>query len=356
MDLEYFKDLKAGGCIMLNYGIESGSQRVLDAMDKGVTVAEMEQNFRDGKAVGIWAATNWILGFPTEQLQDFADSMTFLWRMRDMNINNVGAGVGFGLGPETIAGQNPHAFNLSYQKYQGHWITQDFTKGGTHVMMRVKTFHTFLDHMVGCTPTPFGYPQRPNLAKEHYVITLDDPTCQREIEYEQFDYEIIKPNLNPWANSLVNEIWPFLRMLWLTRGGYSAEIRFNPDIDLREFGSQYGPRQFYAVYLFKISADGDWTADFDIRFEQVDNEFDVRDPPPRGRKGPFYAQDYSRMNSNTARRARQLAKPSWGIEGRNDMNFSELLREEAVLNATTDFSFQHRYINTGKWSRGAHHG
>ena len=77
MDLEYMQDLADGGCIMLNYGIESGSQKVLDDMHKNVTIEEMEQNLIDGKKVGIYAATNWIVGFPPEELQDFADSMTF---------------------------------------------------------------------------------------------------------------------------------------------------------------------------------------------------------------------------------------------------------------------------------------
>jgi anaerobic magnesium-protoporphyrin IX monomethyl ester cyclase len=350
MDLEYYKDLKAGGCIMLNYGIESGSQHVLDDMAKGVTIAEMEQNFRDGKEVGIFAATNWIVGFPTETLQDFADSMTFLWRMRNMNINNVGAGVGYGLGPETIVGQNPHKFNISWQKYQGHWITRDFTKGGTHVMHRVKTFHMFLDFMTGCTETPFGYPVRINLAKEHYKIKLNNPKMIREIEYEKFDYDIIKPNINPFADALVNEMWPFFRMLWKTRGGFEAEVQYNPTIDLKEFGTQYGPGMFNAVYKFKISDDGEWEADFDFKFEQIDNPFDDRDPPPAGRKGPFYAQDYSRMMSNTAKRARKLAKPEWDLEvGRDDNDFWKLLEEERLLNEAIDFTFNYRYTGTGNW-------
>lgn len=350
MDLEYFKDLKAGGCIMLNYGIESGSQHVLDEMAKGVTIAEMEQNFRDGKEVGIWAATNWIVGFPTETLQDFSDSMTLLWRMRNMNINNVGAGVGYGLGPETIVGQNPHKFNISWQKYQGHWITNDFTMGGTHIMHRVKTFHVFLDLMKGTTDVPFGYPIRFNLAKEHYKITLDNPNTMREIEYEKFDYNIIKPNINSYADTLVNEMWPFFRMLWKTRGGYEAEVLYNPDIDLREFGSQYGPGMFTAVYKFKITDDGDWTADFKYKFAQIDNPFDDREPPPLGRKGPFYAQDYSRMMSNSAKRARKLAKPSWDLEaGRDGQDFTDLLEEERILNSTVDFTFNYRYRNKGQW-------
>ncbi len=352
MDLEYFKDLKAGGCIMLNYGIESGSQKVLNDMAKGVTVEEMEANFKHGKEVGIFAATNWIVGFPTEDHKDFADSMTFLWRMRKMNINNIGAGVGFGLGPETIAGQNPHKFNLSYQKYQGHWITNDFIKGGTHVMHRVKSFHMFIDFMVGCTEMPFGYPIRYNLAKEHYKIKLNNPSNIKEIDsYEDFDYNIINPGLNPFADTLVNEMWPFFRMLWKTRGGYTAEVLFNPEIDLKEFGSQFGPGMLNAVYKFNIDDDGNWEADFSWDFKQVDNPYDDRVRPPLGRKGPFYAQDYSRMMSNTAKRARRLAKPNWDLEsGRSGQDFTDLLNEEELLNDTVDFSFKYRYIKNGKWN------
>jgi hypothetical protein len=358
MDLEFFKDLKAGGCIVLNYGIESGSQRVLDAMNKGVTIEEMEANFRHGKEVGIFAATNWIVGFPNEELQDFADSMTFLWRNRNNNINNVGAGVGMAVGPETIVGQNTHRFNVSAHKYQGHWITNDLKRGGTHVMTRVKTFHMFLDFMTGCTETPFGYPVRFNLAKEHYEIILHNPSLIKEIDhYEDFDYNIIKPNINPFADALVNEMWPFFRMLWKTRGGYTAKVKFNPEIDLKEFGGQFGPGMYTATFIFSITDEGKWHANFDYHFDQIDNPYDDRPYPHEfdengnpGRKGPFYAQDYSRMMSNTAIRAKKLAKPSWGINGRSGADFGDLLREEAHLNKIINFSFKYKFDQSGDWS------
>jgi hypothetical protein len=267
-----------------------------------------------------------------------------------MNINNVGAGVGYGLGPETIVGQNTHKFNISAQKYVGHGLTSDFTNGGTHVLTSVKTLHMFLDLMTGCTEVPFGYPVRFNLAKEHYTIRLDNPYLIKEIEYEKFDYNIIKPNLNPFADALVNEMWPFFRMLWKTRGGYEAEILFNPTIDLKEFGTQYGPGMYNALFKFKISDDGQWTAYFKYKFDQIDNPYDEREPPPRGRKGPFYAQDYSRMMSNTAKRARKLAKPTWDVEaGRSGDDFNVLLEEERILNNTIDFTFQYRYRGQGHW-------
>ena len=352
MNLEYLQDLADGGCIMFNFGCESGSQKVLDDMHKGITIAEMEQNFSDCKKVGIYCATNWVVGFPTENYQDYSDTMTFMWRMRNMNINNMGLGIGFNVGHETIVGQNPHAYNVSWHKYQSHWISKDFTIGGTHVMTRVKNIHIWLDLFAGCTDIPIGYPTRPSLARDHYKIKLNDSTVRKEMHYEKFDYNIIPPinDTNVFANSLVNEMWPFFRNLWRARGGYTAEILFNPDIDLKEFGHQFGPGMYNAVYKFTISDEGIWEADFDIKFDQVDNP--LHDPAsPAWRKGPFYAQDASRMQSNTAKRARKLAKPTWDlVKGRSDQDFADLLDEERKLNDTIDFSFELKWQGKGDWS------
>lgn len=353
MTLDYLQDLADGGCVMFNFGCESGSQKVLDDMHKGVTIQEMEQNFIDCKKVGIWAATNWIVGFPTEDHQDYSDTMTFMWRMRNENVNNMGLGVGYGLGPETIVGQNPHAYNVSWHKYQSFWITKDMAMGGPHVMIRVKAITMWLDFFNGCTDVPIGYPVRHNLKREHYKIKLNNPELQKEMFYEKFDYNIIFPiaSNNPFANQLVNEMWPFFRNLWRARGGYEAEVLFNPEIDLKEFGTHFGPGQFWATYKFKIDDEGKWEADFDIKFEQVDNPLDDRLPPPEGRKGPFFAQDYSRIQANTAKRARRLAKPEWSLdEGRSGQDFADLLEEEKYLNATINFSFHTRWLGSGDWS------
>jgi hypothetical protein len=140
--------------------------------------------------------------------------------------------------------------------------------------------------------------------------------------------------------------------LWKCRGGYEAEILFNPEIDLKEFGSQFGPGMFNAAYKFKIDDAGKWEADFDMKFNQnVENPYDDRLPPPEGRKGPFYAQDYSRLQSNTTKRARKLARPEWSDEdGRSGQDFADLLDEEILLNTTMDFSFELHYVGTGDWS------
>jgi hypothetical protein len=329
MDLEYLQDLAESGCVYLNYGCESGSQQVLDAMAKGVTIAEMEQNFRDGKKVGIQAATNWIVAFPTETHNDYADTMTFLWRNRDMNINNMSTGIGFGQGPETITGQNPDKFNICHQKYLGHWITKDFRMGGTHTLMRVKCMSIYLDQII--EDRKISYPIRPNLKKYHYTIKYNDAGIQQPIEYEKFDYNIITTNINPYADGLVNEIWPLLRMLWKSRGGYETTIQFDPDLDSAEFGNQYGTGKYTAKFYFKISTDGKWSADFTWDFKQ---HYEYEPYKEESRQGPFFAQDFSNMTSNASLRAKKLAKPSWGMESRSGHDYKKLFDEESLLNNT----------------------
>jgi hypothetical protein len=345
MDLEYYQMLADSGCAMLNYGIESGSQKVLDDMDKKVTVAEMEQNFRDGAKVGVGAFTNWIVGFPTEQYQDFADTLTFLWRNRNMNIINISPGFGFGLGMNTVAGQNPDRFNILHHKYLDGVITKDFRLSKFHILNRMKSFFIFVQNLI--TENPIHIPQRPNIPMFHYTLKFLDPTVQKEIEYEQFDYDIIKPNISPFADSLVNEMFVLFRMIWRTRGGFHMTVKYDEELDMMEFGGRNaGP--YWATHDFTIDDDGNWTYDATFKFVQPPSITDPGDPMlPRS---PFFAQDYSRETVNAAKRAKKLAKPTeWGVEGRDHIQFMALLEEEKMLNETVDFTFDYAWSGKGKW-------
>ena len=261
MDLEYYKDLRAGGCEVLNYGIESGSQVVLDLMDKKVTVPEMEANFRDGHAVGIQAMTNWIVGFPNEGPKELEDTLTFLWRMRNFGITNISQGTGFSVGVDTIVGQNFDKFNLSPFYYYDHWITKDHKMSIVHKLIRMKSFSVYTDFLQ--TDLPCSKPTRPNLAKYHYDIEFDNPDTLNDIEYDydDFDYDIIKPGISNFADSLCNEIWPFFRILWRTRGGYKMTLRFRKEWEYEEWG-QRNAAPLNADYVFEIDDEGNWSADF----------------------------------------------------------------------------------------------
>ena len=343
MDLDYYRDLAASGCVALSYGCESGSQRVLDAMDKGTTVAEMEQNLRDGAAVGLEAYTNWIVAYPEEDYQDFADTMTMIWRNRDHNITDISPGQGYSVGVDSIVGQNLSKHNLLTEYYLGCWITKDLRMSKLNRFMRVKTFSVFLDHLV--TKLDIAKNTRHNL-RQCYDIVLADPQRLNHIDYEQFSYDIIHTDQGVMGNSVANEIWPLLRMLWRTRGAYTAEIRFDPEFDLAEFGEGVAC-PITAVYRFNINAQGAWTADFDISYQQPPFTAGI---PHKTPDQPWCAIDFGRNNSNSAIRARRLARPDLTdpAEGFNDGDWARIMAQHEQIK-DRDLSFHVQWQGQGYW-------
>jgi len=365
MDYEFFKDLKAGGCEVLNYGIESGSQVVLDLMDKKVTVEEMEANFRDGHAAGIEAMTNWIVGFPNEGPKELEDTLTFLWRMRNYGITNIAQGTGFSVGVDTIVGQNFDKFNLLPFYYYDHWITKDMRMSIVHKLIRMKSFSIFTDFLQ--TDKICSKPTRPNLAEFHYDIEWNDPDRLNSIEYDydDFDYNIIKPDISNFADSLVNEIWPFFRMLWRTRGGYKMTLRFRKDWEYEEWGSR-NAAPLDADYVFEIDDDGNWKADFWWDYQQDpyddwEDKYWFEDGEQRMGVDPWSPvwaiMDFTRENSNAVVRARRLAwKGDPDKKNKDPYNAydKEVFREHEKLflrYRNIDLSFKYAWNGTGKWKK-----
>lgn len=364
MDLEYYRDLRAGGCEVLNYGIESGSQVVLDLMDKKVTVEEMEQNFQDGHAVGIQAMTNWIVGFPNEGPKELEDTLTFLWRMRNYGITNISQGTGFSVGVDTIVGQNFDRFNLLPFYYYDHWMTKDMRASIVHKLIKMKAFSIFTDFLQ--TDLPCSKPTRHNLAKFHYDIEFIDPDRLNTVEYDyaEFDYNIIKPGISNFADSLVNEIWPFFRILWRTKGGYKMTLRFRKDWEYEEWG-QRNAAPLNADYVFEIDDDGNWKADFWWNYQQdpydtwedkywIENGIQKMSVDPWS---PVWAiMDFTRDNSNAAVRARKLAwkgdedkKSRDPYDAHNRQVFKD--HERMFLKyRNLDLSFKYTWQGKGKWN------
>lgn len=76
----FCRKLKSAGCSELWFGIESGSQRVLNSMKKGYHVATMDAVLRAAHEAGIRTMALLMVGFPTETLEDFEETLNFLRR------------------------------------------------------------------------------------------------------------------------------------------------------------------------------------------------------------------------------------------------------------------------------------
>jgi radical SAM superfamily enzyme YgiQ (UPF0313 family) len=70
--------MKAAGCGELWFGVESGSQSVLNSMRKGYTVPVAEAVLRSVHAAGIGTMVLLMMGFPTETEEDFQETLSFV--------------------------------------------------------------------------------------------------------------------------------------------------------------------------------------------------------------------------------------------------------------------------------------
>ncbi|MBD3313415.1 radical SAM protein [Candidatus Woesearchaeota archaeon] len=83
MTEELLKIMKQAGCIYLNFGIESGSNKVLRDMGKKFRREDAERLIRITHKAGIGVVTNWIVGYPTETKEDFQQTIDFLVRNKE---------------------------------------------------------------------------------------------------------------------------------------------------------------------------------------------------------------------------------------------------------------------------------
>lgn len=79
-DVDFCRRLRAAGCTMLKLGLESGSQGVLDAMDKGIRLELAEQVFAALHRAGIATYVYLLFGTPTESLDKARATMAFVQR------------------------------------------------------------------------------------------------------------------------------------------------------------------------------------------------------------------------------------------------------------------------------------
>jgi len=78
VDQEILRAYKEAGCWMIEYGFESGSQKMLNIIDKRVSVEENRQVALWTNEVGIYTSPALVLGMPGETSDTIGDSIRFL--------------------------------------------------------------------------------------------------------------------------------------------------------------------------------------------------------------------------------------------------------------------------------------
>jgi radical SAM superfamily enzyme YgiQ (UPF0313 family) len=126
MDTSLLRKLKQAGFIRIEYGIETGSEKVLKAMGKPFTIKEAEKVLRATHDQDIETCIYLLVGFPNEMDEDFNDTERFLIRNKDYisrirSINPLYVMAGSPLH------KNPEKFGILLPAHEAdqRWYSQD---------------------------------------------------------------------------------------------------------------------------------------------------------------------------------------------------------------------------------------
>lgn len=104
------KELYEGGLRSVSWGVESGSQRILDLMKKGTDIQKVPQVLKESHEVGIQNILYIMFAFPTETKEEFMQSIEFLEKNQE-HIDLVCTSI-FGLQHGAKAYESPNEFGI----------------------------------------------------------------------------------------------------------------------------------------------------------------------------------------------------------------------------------------------------
>lgn len=191
--------LQASGCIAVSGGLEVASDRLLDLIKKGVTVAQVAQVTSNFTEAGIMVHAYLMYGYPTQTIQETIDSLEMVRQLFELGIVQSGFWHQFAMTAHSPVGMNPEEFGVVPQYKPISFANND-------VQFKDKTG---IDH------DKFSFGLKKSLFNFMHGIGL---------EYELkdwFDFKIPNTTINPnfiQATLLAEEYYtikPSAKVVWL---------------------------------------------------------------------------------------------------------------------------------------------
>ena len=104
--------LRASGCVAVSGGLEVASDRLLDLIQKGVTVAQVARVTRNFTEAGIMVHAYLMYGFPTQTAQETIDSLEMVRQMFENGILQSGFWHQFAMTAHSPVGMYPEKFKV----------------------------------------------------------------------------------------------------------------------------------------------------------------------------------------------------------------------------------------------------
>lgn len=152
--------LKASGCIAVSGGLEVASDRLLELIQKGVTVAQVAQVTRNFTEAGIMVHAYLMYGFPTQTAQETIDSLEMVRQMFEIGTLQSGFWHQFAMTAHSPVGMYPEQFSVQRESNTiGTFANNDLAfsdpKGTDHDAFSYGLKKSLLNYMHGVC---FEYP------------------------------------------------------------------------------------------------------------------------------------------------------------------------------------------------------
>ena len=141
---EIWQDAQDAGCKYLHMGYESGSERVLQLMDKATTTEIIQQSLELSSRHGVWNHVMGFFGFPGETYEDAKFSTQFLEDNRE-HVHSIGFGT-IDLSKHTPVAKNPEKFGITFYQNPEWDLAMDYyftVKEGLSIEDAERVFEEF---------------------------------------------------------------------------------------------------------------------------------------------------------------------------------------------------------------------
>ncbi len=110
--------LKASGCIAVSGGLEVASDRLLELIDKGITVSQVAKVNRHFTEAGIMVHAYLMYGFPSQTAHETIDSMEMVRQLFKTGVLNSAFWHQFAMTVHSPIGLNPSKYNVIRDTYE----------------------------------------------------------------------------------------------------------------------------------------------------------------------------------------------------------------------------------------------
>lgn len=124
MTKEFLEKMYLAGCRWLSYGIESGSQRVVEDMGKNFDVRLAHEVLKNTHKLKMNVATFFIIGYPIETRRDFLETLWFIIKNRQY-IGSISSGQKCGIPNNSILFRQASKYGIRFEK--DGWYCEDNT-------------------------------------------------------------------------------------------------------------------------------------------------------------------------------------------------------------------------------------